>query len=548
MTTAREVCICARLRLLFWILGIAGAIVQAVAYRQFITADSLSYLDMSDAISAHDPGRLVNATWSPLYPLVVGLVNSVLHPSPYWEFPVAHWVNFLCFLFAFATFEFLFRSLQASWLPDKLPQWALVVTGYSLFLWASLGMLTLMLPGPDMLMSGFLYLTAGLLVRIHRGQPSWKTYAALGVVLGAGYLAKAIMFPLGILALGMTLFVSAPLDVKLKRTLLAGLFFGVVAGPYVWAVSSLAHRHTFGEAGTIVHMTHVDKIDGYFQNTGTATGKFVHPMTKILNLDPPAFLFARPVPATYPFWYDPYYWSEGVRPAFLARTQAKLFFNNLSIYFGMVLGLAGVAVSAAILAYAAGLRHSIRALLSFWPICLLGVFALAAYATLYVENRYLGGFFAIIGLGLLFGLRLPRPLAIRTLGIIVTVIVLNLALNTAINLRKNRIENANVSRLNDPAAAVALRLTGVAADSSVAAVTPSMASGWARLARVHIIADIQRTSTEKFLQGTAAYHKAAFEAFAAAGCKAVVARIGDRAVAPGWQRLGDSVYAVHLLP
>ena len=535
-----------RLRVAFWCIGIASAIIQAVVYGNYINNDTISYMDMSDAISWHNPARLINATWSPLFPVLVGIANAVFHPSPYWEFPLAHWVNVVCFLFAFASFEFFFRSFEAAWNPENLPRWALMVLGYSLFLWGSLGMVTLILPGPDMLMCGFLYLGAGLCIRIHQGHRAWHIYAALGIALACGYLAKTVMFPLGVLLIAMTFFAPGTRSTKWKGSLLAALCFVVIAGPYIWAVSGRAHHPTFGEASTIVHMTHVDRVDGYFQTPGGAKGHFIHPMVKIVAQEPRAFLFDGPVPATYSFWYDPYYWSEGVHPGFGLRTQARVFLENLLVELQMLLVLAGVAGCALFLAFSAGWQRTVAAFRSSWPLVFLLVFTLFAYATLYVESRYLGGFFAIAGVALLFGLRFASPLPARVVRTVVAVMLLNLALNAALNLRGNRFENSAV--LGDSAAAVALARDGIAPGDSVAEVSPSMYNGWARLAHVRIIVDVDRKRVNQFWQEDPAYYQTAFQAFAAAGCKAVVARIGPTTQpAPGWQRLGDSIYAVHML-
>jgi hypothetical protein len=74
-----------------------------------------------------------------------------------------------------------------------------------------------------------------------------------------------------------------------------------------------------------------------------------------------------------------------------------------------------------------------------------------------------------------------------------------------------------------------------------------VASGWARLARVSIIAEVQRTRANEFWNSSEEYQRAVLAAFAAEGCKAVISWVGDMALPAGWQRLGDSPYAVHLL-
>ena len=71
------------------------------------------------------------------------------------------------------------------------PQWVYLSVAYSLFLWASISQISLRSLRPDMLMSGFLYVAGGMLLRMQGSAARWNRYLALGVVLGIGFLAKA---------------------------------------------------------------------------------------------------------------------------------------------------------------------------------------------------------------------------------------------------------------------------------------------------------------------------------------------------------------------
>ena len=532
------------LRLWFWVVGILAAAAQAIEYRQWINGDTISYLDMSDGISAHDLIRLVNPQWSPLYPFLIGVANSIIRPSAAWEFPVLHLVNFLCFLFAFAAFEFLLLSMRGA-----TTDWAFLTIAYSLFLWASLAMVTLMRSHPDMLMSGFVYMAAGLLIRIRNGATGWQIYSALGAILGLAYLAKAAMFPLGILLLGTTLFFAGDTSRKLKGVAAASLCFAIVGGPFVVAVSQRADRPTFGEAGTLDYLWKVDHIDvSYYQNLGSAAGWVLHPIKKIIEGDPPAFSFARPIRATYSLWYDPSYWIEGIRPVFHWQSQVRVFLDNLRQYAQIGASLAGLLIALLLSACAAGIRQTIRSLSWFWPLYLWCAVALGGYAAILVQERYIGAFIALIGTCLFYGFRLSSPFPSRATLALVIVVVLTLAANTASHARRDFRENASQTRLHDAEASLALHNLGIATGQPVASITPWVASGWARLARVQIIAEVPRSRAEQFWKASPERQAAVFNAFTGAGCKAVVSWIGERDVPPGWQRLASSPYAVHLLP
>ena len=203
------------LRLVFWTLGILIACFQAWAFRYSVSADSISYLDMSDgAMPGGDWHRLISGTWSPLYPLLLGLFRRALNISPQNEIVAAHICNVIIFVFAFACFEvFLTNFLRRMQSPEIAKQpdmaqglWVFLSLTYSLFLWSSLSAITLRYLRPDMLMSGFVYLATGMLFRFSARPAAWIDYLKLGFVLGISFLAKEPMLPISVLMLAISLF------------------------------------------------------------------------------------------------------------------------------------------------------------------------------------------------------------------------------------------------------------------------------------------------------------------------------------------------------
>src|SRR5579871_6039544 len=152
------------LRLAFWAAGLLLAIMQAWSYRYFASADAVSYLDLSDGVS-RDWQRLISGVWSPLYPFLLGIGRRILGTDPSHEIVVAHFLNIPIFAFAFAAFEFFLRSMDREKSSSDgnatdsayLPQWAVLSIAYALFLWATIGQITLQTLRPDMLMAGFLF-------------------------------------------------------------------------------------------------------------------------------------------------------------------------------------------------------------------------------------------------------------------------------------------------------------------------------------------------------------------------------------------------------
>src|SRR5437764_989626 len=142
------VCNYRKLRICCWSLATALGALDAWAVRSRMNPDGISYLDMGDAYMRGDWRMAINAFWSPLYSWILGAFIKILKPSPAWEYPLVHLVNFLIYVAALACFDFFMRSLikhrrntgivSGTHEDHGLPEWALWVLGYSLFVWTSL--------------------------------------------------------------------------------------------------------------------------------------------------------------------------------------------------------------------------------------------------------------------------------------------------------------------------------------------------------------------------------------------------------------------------
>jgi hypothetical protein len=223
-----------------WCVGFAAVagLLQAWAERFSIEPDGVNYLDISYAYLRHDWHNAINAYWSPLYSWLLALVFGLTHTSLYWEAAALHAVNFGIYLFALACFGFFFRELttlvseRASAADEQSPQgWAWTVLGYSLFTYSSLELVGLGTDRPDMFVSAIFFLATAILIRIRRGQTRWRTYASLGAVLAAGYLAKAVLFPLAFVFLVCSLFAFGNWKRAAPRVALALLVFLAIGGP-----------------------------------------------------------------------------------------------------------------------------------------------------------------------------------------------------------------------------------------------------------------------------------------------------------------------------
>jgi len=181
----------------------------------------------------------------------------LLSPSPYWEFPVVHLVNFVIFLFSLVCFEFFLREMIRFTARGRLLEppaigtlqlfWYLLA--YPLFIWSSLYMTTMALVTPDMLVAGLIYFNAALLLRACRRPDDWLTYAALGAVLGIGYWAKAVMFLVALVFLGITFVQTRPWRRSALRAAVAVFAFILIASPLLWKLTSVRAHLTLGETG-----------------------------------------------------------------------------------------------------------------------------------------------------------------------------------------------------------------------------------------------------------------------------------------------------------
>src|SRR5215470_106225 len=75
-----------RVRLAGWLCAVGFGLLHSWIYLYDIRdVDGVSYLDMGDAFMKGDWSAAVNAYWSPLYAVILGLAVEAFRPSPVWE-------------------------------------------------------------------------------------------------------------------------------------------------------------------------------------------------------------------------------------------------------------------------------------------------------------------------------------------------------------------------------------------------------------------------------------------------------------------------------
>ena len=532
-----------RLRLALWALAAGLGGLEAFAGRHVVNPDGIAYLDIADAYGRGDWTSALNAYWSPLYSWLLAPAVVLARASPVWEFPLAHVVNLGIFVGAVAAFEALLVAVARLLGADGAARTALWLWGYALFLRATLTMATLRLVTPDVLVMAVTCLLAALLCRVSTGDERGRTLVALGIVAGVGYLAKQILLPVGVLAL--VLAAAGRGDGRRRRAgvVWAVLAMLVVAAPFVVAISLARGRFTVGEAGRLNYIwslraegDRAQPMEGLL-----AHREGTHPPRKVLDA-PAVWDFGRPGPGTVPLSFDPAYWSEGVRLRLEPRAQLRVLAVNAGAV-GQVLRRWLPALTIVVLVLLIAGRAALGPAARLWRLDVLGLAPVLVYPVVWVEGRYLAAAVVLV-LFVPFAAAVrsaplePRVATAAALAALLTLVVPPAAATLADVARDPGLRGA------PPAVAVeaaAVRALGLRPGDAVAVVGNFYDVGWARLARVRVVAtlDADRASD---------YDPRLAPALASTGARLVVSDRGPlRAIAPDdWIPLGGRLHAHRL--
>jgi hypothetical protein len=537
----------------FALAGIVAA-VQAWAYRHYVSADSISYLDMSDGVF---PGagwdRLITGTWSPLYPFLLGSARR-LSPDPYHEIAIGHLLNVLIFVGALGAFEFFLRNaIPRERVPDSrsqyvcLPRWAYLLIGYTVFLWASIVSITMKSLRPDMLMAVFLLLAMGIVLRIRELGASWGRYLLLGAILGVGSLAKTPILPIGILILVSGVILARDWKLAVPKAVVSGAVLLAIGSLYFIPLSLKRGGFTLGESSSYNYLVHVDWTGGapwYLQEMGreTGSGTFLHRAARIYD-QPPAYSFSDGESVTYPIRFDPAYWAQGVTPRFHLGAQLRALAINLKLYLDIFERTAGVvAMLVAMWFLSGGGRRAIAGIATQWPVWFIGTSGLGMYAFVHVEDRYVGVFCVLLWMGLLLGLSVPATLVKRVApgvawGLAASILIPIIATVSSLAAAGQEIHDW------DAEAAQALTRSGIKAGDKAGRISPGYNDlAWARIARVTVVTEVAIERADSFWESSPTQQEAVLRAMAAAGAKIVITHVTDDFTPAGWQRLGHTPY------
>jgi hypothetical protein len=551
-----------------------GAIV-AYSERFEMNPDGVSYLDLGDASVHEGLAALANGYWSPLLPWLWGQLNRLLQPSAEWEYPLAHALIFSTYHLALLSFERMLgaalrvrhagRRHHREGASDEWrePRWPWTMLGYAVCVWATVGMIGLRLVTPDMLMAALLFAAVTASLRLaHDPHAGWRPAVALGGALGLSYLAKAVMLPVGLVLLAATVLASPRPRVVLPRVLAAGTLLIVIGAPLVLALSLERGRLTTGDSGRLNHAWFVNHVPGawdrYWPAAWDAFGTAAHPVRQ-LSERPAAFEFGTPIGGTYPVWYDPSYWYEGLDSRIRLESSVRRLVENLPATLRLLtwLGILILVLAIARVWTEVQARRMPRGMLAalrpYAPMLAPALAGIAMYAAVLTVPRYMGAFSVMLALGVVAAwspdergdaARVPllRVVALATTVILVAPLAVWILRESFASAARH-----GPSSVRHWEVAAALHEAGLPPGTRVAVIGPGLQyASWARLARLRIVAEVPPSEANSFWTAQPVRRLEVLSVLQRAGARAVITRQRPTgATAAEWVPVGQTGLDVH---
>jgi hypothetical protein len=548
-----------------------------------VDGDAVNYLDIAGYMRAHEWAGAVNGYWHPLYPALLALGQILLRAGLATELRAAYFVNYGIFLLqmvAICCFTDALARLrqQSTTLRSRtdflLGRYPLRYLALALLVIAFQRELSPAKVRPDALLQALiLFAFAALLSQMRTER--LREAALMGVALGCAYLTKSFAFVLAFLCIAAVIvFRAVWLRHSGKRIAasagVAILCFGVLAGPYIAALSRQHGRLDFGDSGSLnfawyVGGTEKMHLQPYMSDRfGSAEVHLKHPERELMR-SPQVLSYAQLPYGTYPDWFDTTYWNDQVKPHFTLRGELIRGARNCVLVVRYLFNHPEALVLLAMLLVfgatpALGWRP--RNANAFWLVpCALGLLIWGIYATVNTEERYVTVAYLTLILTVFATLRVPAQVELRTSHVVAGALIVLLGLLATGEALRIALENRRQLALlglahgwqspEEENAAQALVSMGLQPGDSVACAGPQACLSdyyWARLARVRILAEIfdpEGIPAYQFLTSLP-NRDAAIAAVRSTGAKVLVADFADAQVIPSdpgmqqWRRLGES--------
>ncbi len=420
------------------------ACIQTVAWYDYIFWDTISYLELAQQFRLHNYSLFINPYWSPLYPLLFGLLSS-LAPSVEMERPLLVVMQLLCFvLFLFASRSFwcavwklhLFYSEKEG--TEPLPRGAAIVFFTYVTVFSALVVGDVSMKTPDLLAAAiYLYANAAVLSCLYQeNHPS--RFAMVGTLLGLAYLAKSFFISVALPCIALMRWRGKEYGLLSTRSMICLVApMLLVIALYVIPLSVSLGKVSLGESGkyqllfcTTQHLSPAVPLVHGSQETK-------HP-ARILFENPRFYEFVEPFDVTYPPWFNPHYWNDGIKmeikwPLFSGMLIEKfvVLCTSFGIYFA-VLYLYLVTVTRTLFPF------SLQRIKSLSPIAGSAWFGAVILLVLTVWPRYVIGLVSPIFAGFIicfdYSLQKSTQKLARGLSILSTLMLLTFVWNSLLHL------------------------------------------------------------------------------------------------------------------
>ena len=390
-----------------------------------IDGDAVAFMDISGALIRGDFAKVVNGYWNPGYPALLALGQLLFHPSRWTELQVFYFVNLAifagaiaaCAYFALGLVPLRDRALKAANARPALPGPALVLAALSVLFFAFQRELSLGKVRSDGLLLLLFLLTAGFLLQL-MATGRLRYYPLIGLTLGLAYLTKSYAFlPATILlaatvVYGLTLRGSARLKI-VGGGIVAAVLFLALASPYIAAISHQRDRLTTGDSARINYAFFIDRTERWHEwhngALGAAGGTFNHPEEVLLD-KPAIYSYGGHLIGTYPLWFDPSYWTDGLEPHFSFKGHVERLIRSTELLVRYLIAHAEPLVFLFVLLgigcrWVAWRQPEARPILA---IAAIGLVMLAIYAPIDIQDRYISAMYLLILVPLLALLRRPE--------------------------------------------------------------------------------------------------------------------------------------------
>jgi hypothetical protein len=384
-----------------WVVLLALAGAQAWSARFYATPDGVSYMDISDAVLSGHWRELLNAYWSPLYPALIGVLRAVLRPTAYWEFGVAHLLNFLLFAASLLGFEYFAGAMRelgrTHWNKPGLDTTWGTIGAYTIFAVFTLMMTPLILPTPDLLVSAASFFVFGALLRLRSDMSPRSAGIVLGAALAAGSLAKSFVIPWAGVCI-LTSFVALR-GRPLRPAIVAASLWLIAVVPWTIGLTAKYGHLTFGDTGRLTYVWYVNRIESPSSKAMPSAAA-----TSATDSILPGVAITPNAPGTDPVWYDPARWYGDIHPQFSLGRQLSVIGVLGAEY---IASLAPMFLVIAFWLIAAGREGAAEWWRRTWPVVVPALAALLAYSIVLVTTRYVAPFYMALLLAVMCGATWP---------------------------------------------------------------------------------------------------------------------------------------------